>query len=153
MENVPTFIYLGRPIDQTDDGFPDVRRNIMHARLVWGRLGTLIRREGEYPKVSASFYRAVVQDILLFGLEMWILLASIKKMIEGTHTEFLRMITGKITKKLEDETWETTGSEGTREAAGTKLDMIYIERRQATVVQWVLLHPLFGVCTRETEYE
>ena len=29
-------------INYTDDDWPAVRRNIMHARLVWGRLGTLI---------------------------------------------------------------------------------------------------------------
>ena len=42
VENVPTFRYLGRPLDQTDDDWPTVRKNIMHARLVWGRLGKII---------------------------------------------------------------------------------------------------------------
>ena len=42
VENVPTFRYLGKPLDQKDDDWPDVWRNIMHARLVWGGLGTLI---------------------------------------------------------------------------------------------------------------
>ena len=46
--------------------------------------------------------------------------------IEGTHTEFLRMITGKRAKQLEDGTWETPGTEGIREASGTQLDRIYI---------------------------
>ena len=82
MENVPTFIYLGQPIDQTDDGFPDVRRNIMHASLVWGRLGTLLLREGEDPKVSGGLFMAVVQAILLYGSETWVLSASIENRIE-----------------------------------------------------------------------
>ena len=30
---------------------------------------------------------------------------------------------------------------------------IYIEQQQATVAQWVALHPLFEVCARETGYE
>ena len=46
VENVKTFRYLGSPLDQRDDDWLAVRRNIMHARLVWGRLGTLLRREG-----------------------------------------------------------------------------------------------------------
>ena len=54
VENVLTFRYLGRPLDQTDDGWPTVRRNIMLARLVWGRLGTLLWREGADPKVPAT---------------------------------------------------------------------------------------------------
>ena len=42
VENVPTFRYLGQPLDQTDDDWTAVRQNIMCKRLVWGRLGTLL---------------------------------------------------------------------------------------------------------------
>ena len=63
------------------------------------------------------------------------------------------MITGKRAKQLGDETWETPGEEGIREAVGTQPDRIYIEQRQATVVQWVALRTLFEVFARETGYE
>ena len=46
VENVMTFRYLGKLLDQTYDDWPAVRRNIMRARSVWGILGTLLRREG-----------------------------------------------------------------------------------------------------------
>ena len=77
--------------------------------------------------MSEGFYRAVVQAILLYGSETWVLSASMEKRTEGTHTEFLRMITGKRVKQLGDGTWETPGAEGIREAAGTQLDRIYID--------------------------
>ena len=96
MENVENFRYLGRPIYQTDDDWLAVRRKIMRARSVWGRLGTLFLRKGEDPKVLASFYRAVVQAIILYGSETWVLLASMAKKVEVTHTEFLRLVTGKL---------------------------------------------------------
>ena len=80
---------MGRPLDQTDDYWPAVRRNIMRARLVCERLGTLLRREGSEPKVSASFYRVVVQAIILYGSETWVLLASMAKRVEGTHMELM----------------------------------------------------------------
>ena len=89
MENVPTFQYLGRPLDQMDDDWLAVHRNNMHARSIWGRLGTLLRREGAYTKVSESFYRVVVQAIILYGSETWVLSPSTSKLIEGTQTEFL----------------------------------------------------------------
>ena len=34
VDNVPTFRYLGQPLEQMDDDWPIVRRNIMHARSV-----------------------------------------------------------------------------------------------------------------------
>ena len=42
VENVPTFQYMGRPLDQTDDYWPSMQRNIIRASSVWGRLGTLL---------------------------------------------------------------------------------------------------------------
>ena len=42
MENVTTFRYLVINLDQMDDDWPAVRRNIMHGRSVWGRLVKLI---------------------------------------------------------------------------------------------------------------
>ena len=101
----------------------------------------------------ASFYRAVVQESLFYGLEMWVLLESMAKRIEGIHTEFLRMITGKKSKQLGDGTWDSPRTEVIRKKAVTQLARIYIERRQETVAQWVALHPLFEVCARETWYE
>ena len=64
VENVTMFRYLGTPLDQTDDDWRAVRRNIMRTRLVWGRLGTLIRPEGAEPRVAEMFYRVVVQAVL-----------------------------------------------------------------------------------------
>ena len=63
------------------------------------------------------------------------------------------MIMGKIAKQLGYGTWEMPGSEVIQEAAGTQSARIYIERRKATVAQWVPLRPLFEVCARETGYE
>ena len=62
----------------------------MRTRVVWGRLGTLIQHEGADPKVAAMFYRAVFQVILLYGSDMWFLLASMERKTEGMHTGFLR---------------------------------------------------------------
>ena len=84
---------------------------------------------------------------------MWVLLASIEKRIEGTHTYFLQMIMEKRAKKFGDGSWETPVAEGIRKAAVTHSDRIYTEQRQATIAQWVELRPLFEVCARKKGYE
>ena len=66
-----------------------------------------------------SFYRAVMQAILLHGSELWVLSASMAKTIVWKHIEFLPIITWKREKKLGDCTWESPGEEGIQEAAGT----------------------------------
>ena len=58
----------------------------MREKSIWGRLGTLLRREGTEQRVSAIFYRAVVQVFLLTGSETWVLLATMEKKVGGgTH--------------------------------------------------------------------
>ena len=68
----------------------------------------------------ATFYRAVVQAILLYGLETWVLLEDTEKKVEGIYTGFLWKITGKQAQRLGDRTWETPGAEGVQETAGTQ---------------------------------
>ena len=75
-EGVDSFKYLGQVIHQTEDDCPAVLRNIQRVRQVWGRLGKFLRREGADPIISEKFYRVVVQAVLLFGSETWVLSAA-----------------------------------------------------------------------------
>ena len=89
MEGAEKFKYMGRTLDQTDDDWPEVRQKIMPARLVWGRLETLLKWEGVVPKVSAILYRTVTQEVLLFGSETWIIFVAMDRKVEGTLTCFI----------------------------------------------------------------
>ena len=44
VEGVANFKYLGQTLYQMANNWPAVSQNIMRARSVWERLGTLIRR-------------------------------------------------------------------------------------------------------------
>ena len=39
------------------------------------------------------------------------------------------------------------------QGSGTQTLQTYVDRRQATVEEWVALRAIFDVCTRETVYE
>ena len=69
MEVVVNFKYLWWPLDQTDDDWPVVRRNVKWLRRVWGGLYKLLIMEGVDSKVEEVFYRAVKQAVLIFGLD------------------------------------------------------------------------------------
>ena len=81
-------------------------------------MGVLIIWEGADPKVSEMLYRAVVQVLLLFGDETWVLLVAMERKVEGTYTGFLLKIMGKRMQRLPDRTWETPRAEAVREEAG-----------------------------------
>ena len=53
-------------------------------------MGKILRREGGDTNVVETFYRSVVQAVLLFGLESWVLSISMEKTVEGTPTGYLQ---------------------------------------------------------------
>ena len=54
-----------------------------------GENGAMLLREGAEPRGAEMFYREVVQEILLYGSETWVLLAEIERKAERTHIRFL----------------------------------------------------------------
>ena len=55
--------------------------------------------------------------------------------------------------RQEGGTWRQVAAEMVLEKAGTQSLGTYIERRQATMAEWVALRPILEVCDRETGYE
>ena len=75
------------PLDKvllwTDDDFLAVLHNIHSMRQVWGRIRKLLSWEGADPISSEKFYLAVLQAVILFGSEIWVLLAVMLNKLEG----------------------------------------------------------------------
>ena len=55
-----------------DDDCPAVAGNLAKARKSWVRLQGILSREGATKRVSGNFFKAVVQQVLLFGPETWV---------------------------------------------------------------------------------
>ena len=66
---VTSFQYLVRVIPAAEDDWTAVVRNLYWVRAVWKRMARILSREGAEPRVSRLFFRALVQAVLLFGLE------------------------------------------------------------------------------------
>ena len=64
----------------------------------------------------------------------------------------LRWITGKTAVQQEDMTWGQVAADKVLEKAGTHSLGTYIERRQATVVEWMASRSILEICDRDTGY-
>ena len=73
LETVLTLKYLGQVMTAGDDNWPEVTGNLVKERKSWGRLTRILSREGADNMVSGNFFKAVVQAMLLFGAETWVL--------------------------------------------------------------------------------
>ena len=99
------FKYLGRILTATDDDWPAVVGNLRKAKRSWGRLAKLLIREGAYPKVPRSFYITMMQAVLLFESETWVLTARMEKALDSFHSRFARKIMGSQLRRRKDRTW------------------------------------------------
>ena len=54
-----------------------------------GQLVNMMRRWGADTQVSENFYRVVVQAVLLFGLELWVMYEAAERPVEGMHKGLL----------------------------------------------------------------
>ena len=53
----------------------------------------MLQREGAETAISAKFYRVVIQTVLLFGAETWVLLVPMAQSLEGFNVVFLIQVT------------------------------------------------------------
>ena len=67
------FNYLVQVLTEVDYDWLSVVGNLVKVRNSWGRLSRILSREGADPKVLGHFYKAVLQAVLLFGAETWVL--------------------------------------------------------------------------------
>jgi hypothetical protein len=72
IENVKEFKYLGRILQSNDKDMAAVTNNLQRARTKWGQIGRILSRKGANPRSMATFYKAIVQSVLLYGSESWV---------------------------------------------------------------------------------
>ena len=120
---------------------------------MWERFGKLLWREGAEPTVSAQFYRMVVQALLLFGADIWVITETMIQQLEGVHMSFLRQVTRKQATWRRDGSWRQVTEEAVLQGAGTHTLRTSVDIRQATVEEWVATRPIFDVCEKYTGYK
>ena len=101
---VPDFKYLGRVLSASDDEWPAVVHNLRMARSKWARLSWLLRREGADARTLGMFYVAVVQAVLIYRSEMWVMSPRIGKMLGGFYHWVAHRLTGWQAKRRLDGT-------------------------------------------------
>jgi hypothetical protein len=73
LEWVEVFKYLGRMMAQDDDVIQAIRSQLRKARATWARVGQVLCSQNNTLFVAARFYQAIVQAILLYSSETWVL--------------------------------------------------------------------------------
>ena len=72
LASVSEFKYVGRVLTASDDYWPSAVANLRKACQKWDQVSRILGWEGSDAMTLCTFYKAVVQALLLSGLETWV---------------------------------------------------------------------------------
>ena len=76
---VTYFNYLVQMLLSFNNNWLEIEYNLQRAWGKWGRLENILVREGAGRRTTGGFYVAVVQAVLLFETNMWVLTPPLDK--------------------------------------------------------------------------
>ena len=117
----------------SDNDWPLVIRNFWRARQKWECLSQVIGQEGEDARASGMFYTMVVQEVLLCGLELWVMYLWIGKALGGFNHLVIRQLTGRMPHWSGDGTWTYPPLKEAMEDTGLKETETFFSLGQNTV--------------------
>ena len=71
----------------------------------WGRMVNILGREGVDRKTAGRFYVEVVQAVILFELETWVVTPQLDKALAGFHHHVVWRMAGMGPEHQLDSTW------------------------------------------------
>ena len=82
---VPSFEYLVRTLSSSEKHLQLVEQNLQKSQGKWGILAKILGSEGADRRMTGRFYVVVVQAVLIFGSDRWVLTPWFEKSLEGFH--------------------------------------------------------------------
>ena len=99
----------------------------------------------------AYFYQAIVQAVLLYGSETWVLTQPIKQILNTFHHRCARFITGRFIHPDKDGIWVYPNSQEVLKQAGLTTIEEYIKKWRNTIhTSYVMTRKIYKEC-RECE--
>ena len=132
-----SFKYLRRVISETEDNCPEVVSNLAQGKTVWRRMSHILSREGTTPLVSGFFLKVLIQAILIFVVETWMVTPRMGTDLGGFQTQVARRLTRHFPRRATDRTRKYTSEAAAREAAGFLTMGEFIRRRQSTSAHYI----------------
>ena len=146
LQAVSSFKYLGRILTEGDDDWPAVAGYLGKDRKIWGRLQGILSREGATKRVLGNFFKAVVQQVLLFGAETWVVSTRLERALSAFIHGAARRIIERQPRRGRDGKWFYPLLEGAMKEAGLTDVRTSINRRQNTIAQFIATLPLLDLC-------
>ena len=147
IEKVREFLYLGRWIFDTDDDTEAINRQLKKTKYRWIKLSKVLKRQDANPTIMGSFYQAIIQAVLLYGSESWVISENNMKKLRSFHYKCARHMVGHhIRLDPDSNEWHYPPSHDVLNKCGLKPIESYIESRRCTLREYMLDRPIYKKC-------
>ena len=143
------FRYLGKKLWSSNDDWMAVELNLQRTREKWGRMEKILGRWGADKRILGRLYTALVQVVILFGSETWVLTSRLEKSLKGFHHREARRMAGVGPNSQWDGTWVYPPIGAELEMVGLEEIGVYISRHQKTVAEYIATHTIMELCLVE----
>ena len=148
LETVTSIKYLGRVMTSGYDKWTVVVGKYRKDRKSWAWMTRIMGWEGEDPRVSRFYFKAVVQAVLLFGSEKWVLTPRMEQALVSFQHRVAQWITRRHANRWVHWGWEYPPLASDMEEAGFEEIGFYTKKRQNTVVKYTATQPIMDLCER-----
>ena len=121
-------------------------RKLRRARQKRAWQTQVLSREGADTRTLGKIYLVVVQAVLLYGSETWVLTPHMQRVLGGFHHRVARRLTRKKTRKVRDGGWVYPPLEDLMVEAGLQEVETDISHRQNTVAQYIVTRTIMDLC-------
>ena len=91
---VASLKYLRRVLLMGDNALPAEVSNLRKSQRKWARLTRVLIREGVYARTLVHIYLALVQLVMIYGSETWVMSPRIGIFLGGFNHRVVRSLTG-----------------------------------------------------------
>ena len=147
IERVSSYLYLGRVLQANDLDHEAIMARLKQARACWGRIYRLLNQDGIRAQTMARFYLAIVQAVLLFGAETWVISKRDLRLLESFHARCARHMAKMHIRCLPSGDWVYPETSVVLDICGLSPIQTLIARRKTTLLHYAKDHsPLYEAC-------
>ena len=97
----------------------------------------MLGKTGETIKAREMIYKAVVQEVLMYGIERWVVMDVMMTVLEGFHHSISRQIVEITVWRGNIREWEGDLVNAALEVTWLRPTRDYVRRRQAIIAKYV----------------
>ena len=111
-----------------------IENNLQRARAVWGRISPVLKSDGVSPRCMGRFYLTIVQAVLLYSSESWVISRRLQRRLDTFHHRCARHMAHQHIRQRPDGTWQHPSSIEVLNTCGLFPISTYVDRRKSRIL-------------------